>query len=64
LLRVSRLLDRAVALFENDEVAARRWLTRPNRGLGGRTPLEFSRTEVGAREVEVLIGRLEYGLVA
>lgn len=64
MLRVSRLFDRAVTLFENDEEAARHWLNRPNRGLAERTPLEFSRTEVGAREVEALIGRLEYGLVA
>ncbi len=30
--------------------------------LAGRKPIEFARTEVGAREVEDLIGRLEYGV--
>ena len=29
-----------------------RWLNRPLRVLGGRTPLDFGRTEPGAREVE------------
>jgi len=31
-------------------------------GLGGETPLEYAETEVGAREVEDLLGRIEYGV--
>ena len=49
-------------LFEGDQGAARRWLRKPQRALGDNTPLAMSRTEVGAAEVENLIGRLEYGV--
>lgn len=63
LLRAWRLFDLAVALFEGDRAAARRWLQGPQPGLGGETPLEFATTEIGAREVERLIGRLEHGVL-
>lgn len=61
--RASVIFDMVVALFEGDAVAARNWLLTPQVGLGGEIPLEFVSTEVGAREVENLIGRLEYGVV-
>ena len=41
---------------------ARRWLSSPQRALGGSTPLSLARTEVGAGLVEDLIGRLEHGV--
>jgi putative toxin-antitoxin system antitoxin component (TIGR02293 family) len=62
LVRYARLFWQAVAFFDGDESAARDWLGRPARGLGGATPLEFAETEIGAREVEDLIGRLEFGV--
>ena len=62
LVRYARLFWQAVAFFDGDESAARDWLARPARGLGGATPLDFAETEIGAREVEDLIGRLEYGV--
>lgn len=61
-LRASRIFDMAVAMFEGDTAAARKWLQTPQRGLGGESPLDFASTEVGAREVENLIGRLEHGV--
>jgi putative toxin-antitoxin system antitoxin component (TIGR02293 family) len=61
-LRYARLFRQAVALHDGDEDAARAWLTGPARALGGETPLERAETEVGAREVENLIGRLEHGV--
>ncbi|HBZ70018.1 MAG TPA: hypothetical protein DEP35_09900 [Deltaproteobacteria bacterium] len=64
LVRAARLYHQMLQLFEGDEEDARAWLTRPQRGLGGATPLEFARTETGAREVEQLLGRLEHGVVA
>ena len=62
LLRASRVCGRALALFEGDADATRAWLATPAPTLGGRTPLEAARTEVGAREVEHLAGRLEHGV--
>jgi putative toxin-antitoxin system antitoxin component (TIGR02293 family) len=61
LVRVSRVFARAIELFEGNAERARQWLTSPVRALGGRTPLSFASTDVGAIEVENLIGRLEYG---
>ena len=62
LVRTSRVFARAIALFEGNSEHARRWLTNPVSALGGRTPLDFASTDVGAIEVENLIGRLEYGV--
>ena len=62
LMRYARLYWQAVDYFEGDTATARAWLARPARGLAGRTPLEFAETEMGAREVEDLIGRLEHGV--
>lgn len=62
--RASLIFDMVVDLFEGDVPAARQWLQSPQKALGGKTPLEFASTGVGAREVEDLIGRLEHGVVA
>ena len=62
LLRASRLFARAQDLFDGDQEAARGWLMKPQRALGGAIPLEIAKTEVGAREVEQIIGRLEHGV--
>jgi putative toxin-antitoxin system antitoxin component (TIGR02293 family) len=62
LVRVSRLFGAALRLFEEDRAAAARWLSDPQAGLGGEVPLRLARTEVGALEVERLLGRLEHGV--
>ncbi len=62
LLRLSTVFELAVDMFEGDNAAALRWLTAPRKALEGNTPLAYARTEVGAREVEDLIGRLEEGV--
>ena len=62
LLRISAVFERAVDLFEGDVAAAVAWLNRPNRALGHQTPLDFSGSALGAREVENLIGRLDHGV--
>ncbi len=62
LLRAARVFGGTIALFEGDADAARAWLSSPQRALGGAVPLEMARTEVGAREVESLVGRLEHGV--
>ncbi len=60
-LRFARLLRRAVEVMESHE-AARQWLKTPQIGLGGSVPLDYAQTEVGAREVEDLLGRIEYSV--
>ena len=62
LVRVAALVESAAALFEGDRDAACRWLNAPRRALDGQSPLSYARTELGAREVERLIGRLEHGV--
>jgi putative toxin-antitoxin system antitoxin component (TIGR02293 family) len=62
LARLSRLVARAIELFEGSVEEARGWLTSPVTALGGRTPLEFASTDAGVVEVEHLIGRLEHGI--
>lgn len=62
LMRASRVVARAIELFEGDREAARTWLTTELRALGDHTPLEFAKTDVGAIEVDNLIGRLEHGI--
>ncbi len=64
LLRVSTVFEKAVELFDGDVLAAATWLTSPKKALANETPLEYSRHELGAREVENLIGRLEHGVFA
>ncbi|MFO8150864.1 MAG: antitoxin Xre/MbcA/ParS toxin-binding domain-containing protein [Trueperaceae bacterium] len=60
-LRLAALLDRAVQVFEGEADAAD-WLRTPNIALGGDTPLALADTELGAREVDDLLGRLEHGV--
>lgn len=60
-VRFARLMGKAVEVMESEE-NARRWLAAPQIGLGGAVPLEYAETEVGAREVENLLGRIEHGV--
>jgi putative toxin-antitoxin system antitoxin component (TIGR02293 family) len=63
LYRLARMVALAKHYLGNEE-AAIRWLKRPNRALGGRTPLELIDTELGARSVENVLGRIAYGGVS
>jgi putative toxin-antitoxin system antitoxin component (TIGR02293 family) len=60
-LRIARLYDQALEVFE-DQQAAEKWLKEPARGLGEAIPLKYARTELGAREVERLLIRIEHGV--
>jgi putative toxin-antitoxin system antitoxin component (TIGR02293 family) len=62
LLRLARIFEKAAGLFGGSSVEATQWLRLPKKALGGETPLDYSATELGAREVENLIGRIEYGV--
>ena len=60
-VRIMRIYELARQALGTNE-RTRRWLSRPLRVLGGRTPLDFARTEPGAREVEAVLGRFEEGV--
>ena len=61
--RLARLIALAKRYIGDDD-KARRWLKRPNRSLGGRTPFDLIDTEPGARAVENILGRIAYGGVS
>lgn len=60
-LRVARVAAMAEEALGGREQAVR-WLHRPNRGLGNAVPLEQLDTEIGARQVEDLLGRIAHGI--
>lgn len=60
-VRFARLTGRAVEVLEN-LANARQWLRSPQAGLGDAVPLDYATTEVGAREVEDLLGRIDCGV--
>jgi putative toxin-antitoxin system antitoxin component (TIGR02293 family) len=62
LVRFAAVFDSALALFDNDVDAARQWLQRQQPALADARPFDLIRSEIGAREVEALIGRLEHGV--
>ncbi|WP_312177975.1 antitoxin Xre/MbcA/ParS toxin-binding domain-containing protein [Pseudescherichia sp.] len=62
LVRIIRVLDRAVELFEGDKDEAQKWLNEPNRALGWKVPADLMASETGAYEVMKLITRLEHGV--
>jgi putative toxin-antitoxin system antitoxin component (TIGR02293 family) len=64
LVRLARVYGRALYFFDGDAEAATNWLTAPQYAFGGVRPSEMVRTDVGAQEVETLIGQLEHGILA
>ena len=61
LVRYARLVSHASEALGGMD-SARSWLLAPALAFQGETPLEYSDTEAGAREVEALLGRLEHGV--
>lgn len=62
LLRISSVFEKSLELFDGDLDAAVHWLTTKKKALNNQQPLSYARTEVGARAVEDLLGRLEHGV--
>ncbi len=62
LVRAARIVSLTLRLFEGNSDSAHRWLKTSQPALGGATPLHYAQTELGAREVEALITRLEHGV--
>jgi putative toxin-antitoxin system antitoxin component (TIGR02293 family) len=60
-VRFARIFANAVAMI-GDEERAVQWLLTSNRALGGERPVDRLDTDVGAREVEDVAGRIAYGV--
>ncbi len=59
--RLASIIALVEEAFGNKE-KGRAWLNRPNRALGGVTPLQILDTDVGTEEVKKVLGRIEYGV--
>src|SRR5258707_10072923 len=60
LYRMARIVALAHESLGSQELAAR-WLRRSNRALGGIAPIAAVDTELGARQVENVLGRIAFG---
>jgi putative toxin-antitoxin system antitoxin component (TIGR02293 family) len=60
-VRLASVYANAVEMIGDEEKAVE-WLQTPNRALGGERPLDKLDTDVGAREVEDILGRIAYGI--
>ena len=60
-VRLARVYATAVEMIGNQEKAVE-WLRTPNRALAGKRPLDQLDTDLGAREVEDVLGRIAYGV--
>lgn len=61
LQRFNRIANLALELFE-DEAETKRWLSTPKTALSGETPLQALATDAGAKKVEAMLYRAEYGM--
>jgi len=61
LARIGRIMAMAEEVL-GDPARAARWINKPNRALGGIVPLQHLDTDLGAREVETVLIRFEYGV--
>ncbi|GAC1469887.1 MAG: DUF2384 domain-containing protein [Gemmatimonadaceae bacterium] len=63
LYRIARVAAHAFAVFGAEDKAAT-WLRRPNRALNGELPIDLLDTDVGVRQIEDILGRIEHGVVS
>ncbi len=61
LARLVRVVVKARETFEKDDIADE-FLRLPNPSLDWQVPIEMARSDLGAREVEAVLGRIAYGV--
>ena len=61
LFRLVRIAEQATQVLGSRDKASM-WLHTSNRALGGQPPLTLLDTDLGARQVEEILGRIEYGV--
>lgn len=59
--RIACVFDKAVDVLGGLD-AARKWFKTLLRALAGKTPLQYCDMEIGLREVELVLGRIEHGV--
>lgn len=63
LARLLRVVAMARRVF-GDNALADEWLRSANPALDGMIPIQMARTDLGGREVEAVLGRIEHGVFA
>ena len=63
LLRLARVSAQATGTLGSEDKAAQ-WLRRPNRALGNQSLLDIIDTDIGAKQVEEVLGRIEHGNIS
>jgi putative toxin-antitoxin system antitoxin component (TIGR02293 family) len=58
--RIATVSHLAEEVFESQENAAR-WMSAPNKALGGTAPIMLCETEIGAKQVRRVLHALEWG---
>jgi putative toxin-antitoxin system antitoxin component (TIGR02293 family) len=62
LYRLAHVVAFAANVLGSDEKAAA-WLRRPNRALEHERPIDLLDTDIGARQVEDILGRIAHGVL-
>lgn len=61
-VRLARIIALADEVFDNDVEKVTYWLRRRNRALRGETPLSLMDSELGAEQVQEVLGRIQGGV--
>lgn len=59
--RIRCIFERACDVLNGKE-SAKQWMNSQLVALGGKTPLQYCDTEIGTKEVENILGRIEHGV--
>jgi putative toxin-antitoxin system antitoxin component (TIGR02293 family) len=62
-LRLARVLARAIEVFESQD-AAKQWLQETSMALGGRKPIDLLATDIGTEVVLNELGKIDHGFFA
>ena len=63
-MRIAEVIDYGQEVFNQEHEKFERWIVRPNRSLGGASPLSMFDTVSGVTEVKACLDRLEHGNLA
>ena len=63
LCRFARVFAHALDVFEEAQVASQ-WFSSPIEALGKEHPIELVETDLGAQQVDEVLGRIEHGITS